>query len=256
LPPPRFKFRVPYGYRALIADEIDSTIEEAKRRAEAGEAGGLWILAHRQTAGRGRRGRAWESRAGNLMVTLLLRPDVPPARAAELSFVAALAVADTLSELGAPSVALKWPNDVLIGDAKAAGILLESSAASGGRLDWLAIGVGINLAWAPEGTPYPATCLAAHRAAPAPEPECALAALAKDWSRHYDNWRMNGFPSIREAWLARARGLGEPILARLGDGDIEGVFVDLDERGALIVETASGRRSIAAGDVFFARTGA
>jgi BirA family biotin operon repressor/biotin-[acetyl-CoA-carboxylase] ligase len=244
---------LPGGYRALVLDEIDSTNEEAKRRAEAGEAGGLWILARRQTAGRGRRGRSWEAALGNLMATLLLRPDVTAARSAELSFVASLAVAETFEALGAPRCALKWPNDVLIGEAKAAGILLEASGAAHGRPDWLAIGFGLNLAWAPAGTPYPATALARHIAAPPPDPESALPVLARGWARHYDTWAREGFAPIRAAWLAGARGLGEPLVARLGTREVSGVFRDLDESGALVLETASGRRVISAGEVLFVR---
>lgn len=237
--------------RILVLDEVDSTNEEAKRRAEAGEAGPLWILARKQTAGRGRRGRSWEGKPGNLMATLLLRPDASPAKAAELSFVAGLAVADTFEMLGATSITLKWPNDVLIGEAKAAGILLESSGATEGRLDWLAIGFGLNLAWAPEGTPYPATSLATATAVPPPEPEAVLGVLAAAFARRYETWEREGFAAVRAAWLARARGRGGRLVARLGREEIEGVFLDLDETGALILETAAGRRAISAGEVFF-----
>jgi BirA family biotin operon repressor/biotin-[acetyl-CoA-carboxylase] ligase len=244
---------LPSGYRALLLDEVDSTNEEAKRCAEAGEAGALWILARRQTAGRGRRGRSWESRPGNLLATLLLRPDVTAARSAELSFVASLATAETFEALGAPKCALKWPNDVLIGEAKAAGILLESSGAAADRPDWLAVGFGLNLASAPEGTPYPATALARHIAAPPPEPERILPILAREWTRQYDTWERQGFAPIRAAWLARAPGLGEPLVVRLGTREVSGVFADLDENGALVLETASGRQVVSAGEVFFAR---
>jgi BirA family biotin operon repressor/biotin-[acetyl-CoA-carboxylase] ligase len=242
------------GYRALVLGEVDSTNAEAKRRAEEGEAGGLWILARRQTAGRGRRGRAWASKPGNLMATLLLRPEVTAARSAELSFVASLAVAETFEALGASKCALKWPNDVLIQDAKAAGILLESSGTAGGSPDWLAVGFGLNLAWAPADTPYPATALASHIDGLPPDPETVLPILARAWVRRYDTWAREGFAPIRAAWLERARGLGEPLVARLGTREVSGVFRDLDENGALVLETASGRRVISAGEVFFARS--
>ncbi len=244
---------LPAGHRVVLFDEIDSTNEEAKRRAEAGEAGSLWILAHRQTAGRGRRGRGWESKPGNLMTTLLLRPAASPAKAAELSFVAGLAVAEAFEMLVATNIALKWPNDVLIGEAKAAGILLESSGASEGRLDWLALGFGLNLAWAPEGTPYPATSLAAATGTAPPGPEAVLGVLAEAFARQYETWERGGFAPIRAAWLARARGRGERIVARLANAEIEGVFADLDDSGAMILETATGRRAISAGEVFFVR---
>ena len=241
------------GYRTIAFEAIDSTNEEAKRRAEAGEAGPLWILARRQTAGRGRRGRGWESKPGNLMATLLLRPNVSPAKAAELSFVAGLAVAEAFETLGATNVALKWPNDVLIGEGKSAGILLESSGAHEGRIDWLALGFGLNLAASPEGTPYPTTSLAAATGAAPPAPEAALSVLAEAFARRYDTWEREGFAPVRAAWLARARGRGERLVARLANAEIEGVFVDLNETGALILETAAGRRTISAGEVFFVR---
>lgn len=240
-------------HKYVVLDEIDSTNEEAKRLAEAGEAGPLWILARTQTAGRGRRGREWDSKPGNLMTTLLLRPNVSPAKAAELSFVAGLAVADAFEMLGARNIALKWPNDVLIGDAKASGILLESSGASEGRLDWLAVGFGLNLAWAPEGTPYAATSLAAATGVAPPAPVAALGMLAGAFARQYETWGEGGFAPIRALWLARAKGRGERIVARLANAEIEGVFMDLDETGALILETAAGRRAISAGEVFFVR---
>ena len=130
-------------------EELDSTNSEARRRAEAGEQGPLWISADRQTAGRGRRGRAWTSGEGNLAATLLLRPGTPAPVTGQLSFVAALATAEMAAQF-APQAAItvKWPNDVLGAGKKLAGILLEGGA------DWLAIGVGVNLTSFPEGTKF------------------------------------------------------------------------------------------------------
>ncbi|MFZ2469026.1 MAG: biotin--[acetyl-CoA-carboxylase] ligase, partial [Parvibaculum sedimenti] len=156
---------LPTGISLRAFAEIDSTNEEAKRLGEAGEPGPIWITAERQTAGRGRRGREWVSPSGNFMGTLLLRPQANPRKAAELSFVAALAVHDAVDGLLSPALRpdlkLKWPNDLLHGGKKLAGILLESSGIAGGELAWLAIGIGINLAQYPEGVEYPATSLAA-----------------------------------------------------------------------------------------------
>lgn len=241
------------GYRALVLDEIDSTNEEVKRRAEAGEAGGLFILARTQTAGRGRRGRAWVSGKGNLFATLLIRPGVPPQTAAQLSFVAAIAVAETFESLGASAVTVKWPNDVLIGGAKAAGILLESSARSAAEIDWLAVGMGLNLAEAPAGTPYPATSLKAATGRAPPDPADVLPILAAAWARQYEVWKDEGFMTIRAAWLARAEGLGRRITARLEAEEMEGDFVDLSETGELVLETRAGRRRVSAGEIFFVR---
>ena len=234
-------------------DELDSTNAEARRLAEAREAGPLWIAARRQTQGRGRRGRAWETAAGNLAATLLTATDRSPAEAAQLSFVAGLAVADLTSGF-ADDVALKWPNDVLLAGAKLAGILIESGRRAGGGL-WLAIGVGVNLADAPEIPGYPATALARHLrpGVQPPGPEAALEALAAAMARRIAEWSGRGFEPVRRAWLQRAFGLGQACVARLGDGAaLEGVAEGLDEDGALVLRLASGElRRITAGDVFF-----
>ncbi len=247
---------LPAGVSLRAFAEIDSTNEEAKRLGEAGEAGPLWITAERQTAGRGRRGREWVSPSGNFMGTLLLHPQATPRKAAELSFVAALAVHDAVDGLLPPGLRaglkLKWPNDLLHDGKKLAGILLESSGIAGGEIAWLAIGIGINLAQFPEGVEYPATSLAALGVADV-TPEDALERLAAAFDRRLQQWRdVQGFAAIREAWLARAAGLGGPITVRLADETFDGVFVGLAPDGALEVRTATGEmRQISAGDVFF-----
>jgi BirA family biotin operon repressor/biotin-[acetyl-CoA-carboxylase] ligase len=226
-------------------EELDSTNSEARRLAEKGEPGPLWISTARQTAGRGRRGRAWDAAPGNLAATLLIRPNAPQAAIGQLSFVAALAAAETASHF-APTAAIsvKWPNDVLAEGKKLAGILLE------GEADWLAIGVGINLASFPEGTEFPATALAQLGIAP-PSSEEALTVLAARFAHWYDGWMKTGFDTIREAWLARAAGLGKPIRARLPNETREGVFEGIDQSGALLLNEQGRLRPIAAGEVFF-----
>jgi BirA family biotin operon repressor/biotin-[acetyl-CoA-carboxylase] ligase len=235
----------------LKYETLDSTNEEARRLAEAGEAGPLWIAAREQTTGRGRRGREWVSQRGNLFATLLLRPQRPPDQCAQLSFVVALAVGDVVAGF-APSawVALKWPNDVLLDNKKVAGMLLESSGAKA-RVDWLAVGIGINLANFPDGVEIPATSLAAVTGR-APDAEDALSRLAARWDAWYEAWMNSGFAPIRDAWLARASGLGERVNARLAGREVQGVFEGLAEDGALIVREGNGKQTrIAAGEVFF-----
>jgi BirA family biotin operon repressor/biotin-[acetyl-CoA-carboxylase] ligase len=236
----------------LAFDEIDSTNAEARRRADAGEGGPLWITALRQTAGRGRRGRSWDTGAGNLAATLLITTDLPPAEAAQISFVAALAVADLArSFLPADIVKLKWPNDVQLGGRKAAGILVESGRRPDGRL-WLATGVGVNLAHAPEGTERPATSFALHGATPPPTPAQALARLSEVFAGWLSAWAAHGFATIAEAWTVRAQGLGQPCVAHLGTETVHGVAEGLDVDGALRLRLADGSiRRITAGDVFF-----
>ncbi|MGE5564775.1 MAG: biotin--[acetyl-CoA-carboxylase] ligase [Parcubacteria group bacterium] len=233
-------------------DEIDSTNAEARRRAEAGAPGPLWITAARQTAGRGRRGRAWETGEGNLAATLLFTTSKPPAEAAQVSFVAALAVADLASAyVPASLVSLKWPNDPLIAGKKASGILVESGPSPNGGL-WIAVGIGVNLASAPTAAERPATTFAAHMTAPPPKPLEALTQLAEAFERWRSLWDSAGFPAIADAWTARAHGLGEACTVRLGSETVEGVAEGLDPDGALRLRLADGRlRRITAGDVFF-----
>lgn len=236
----------------VVLDEIDSTNAEARRRAEAGERGPLWLLALRQTAGRGRRGRAWETGQGNLAATLLITTDRPPAEAAQLSFVAALAVAEMADAFVPPSlVRLKWPNDPLLAGRKLGGILLESGPAPGGG-QWMAIGIGVNLVTPPNAAEWPATALAERMLGPPPEPVVAIELLAAAFERWRRRWAAEGFAAVAEAWMARAQGIGEFCVARLGNETVEGVAEGLDTDGALRLRLADGRlRRITAGDVFF-----
>jgi len=236
--------------RIEVFDALDSTNEEAKRRALAGEASPLWIVARAQTAGRGRRGRTWTSAEGNLFTTGLFRLDASPARAAQLSFAAALAVADlAASAIASDLVKLKWPNDVLVDGRKLCGILLESGAHRDGGL-WLAVGIGVNLAHHPDDSERPSTDLSVYGGALAPEEAVErLSARFEHWRRV---WARDGFAPIREAWLSRAWGLGERCTARLEGETIEGVFADLAEDGSLRLDLNDGRRRlVSAGDVFF-----
>jgi BirA family biotin operon repressor/biotin-[acetyl-CoA-carboxylase] ligase len=233
---------------------LDSTNAEAKRLAEAGERGPLWIMAERQTSGRGRRGRAWSSGAGDLSATLLFACERPPAEAAQLGFVAALAVAETFDAF-VPSalVAIKWPNDVLIDGRKAAGILVESGPHRGGGL-WVAAGCGLNLAQSPQDVERPATSAAEHLGGgltATPGPDTALAVLARAFDERLEAWETYGFGAIADAWTARAAGLNRPCVARLDGETIEGVAEGLEPDGALRLRLASGAiRRITAGDVF------
>ena len=233
-------------------EEIDSTSAEARRRAEAGVADPVWISAGRQTQGRGRRGRAWESPVGNLAATFLTLTDLPPAEAAQISFVAALAVFDVLAAyIGPNMVRVKWPNDLMIGDEKVSGILVESGRAPDDRL-WLAVGVGVNLAHPPEVSERPATALALHMEGAPPQPQRALQRLAAALDEWMAVWREVGFPVIATAWSERAYGLGSACTARLPNETVAGTAEGLDADGALRLRLGDGTvRRITAGDVFF-----
>lgn len=244
---------LPSGYSLVAFDEIGSTNDEAIRLAEAGAAHGTVVTAKRQTAGRGRRGRAWTSPEGNMHLSIVLRPRLTAESAAQLSFVAALAVGETLRGFLPEGVTVrhKWPNDVLVNGAKASGLLLETASANGGAIDWVVLGVGINIAHFPQDTPYPATSLAAQGARGASVDAVTrrfVGGLA-DW---YDRWRTEGFLPVREAWLAKAAGLGEEIEVRLSNETCRGRFDRLDTDGALVLILPSGEtRRITSGDVFF-----
>jgi BirA family biotin operon repressor/biotin-[acetyl-CoA-carboxylase] ligase len=239
----------------LRFDALGSTNAEARRRAEAGEGGPLWIAADRQTAGRGRRGRNWETGAGNLAATLLLSTDRPPIDAALISFATALAVFDLAADwVPETLLALKWPNDVLLAGRKVSGVLIESGRGADGRL-WLAVGVGVNLKTPPEAPERPAAALAEHlradRASP-PTPEAALDRLDAALRRWLAVWDEEGAAALLSAWRSRAGGMGAPCAVRLDQEQIDGIAEGLDPDGALRLRLPDGTiRRITAGDVFF-----
>jgi BirA family biotin operon repressor/biotin-[acetyl-CoA-carboxylase] ligase len=249
------RLTLPPGTALSWFESIDSTNEEARRQAAAGARGPLWIVAERQTAGRGRRGRSWESASGNLMATYLFTPKLSPEAAAQLSFAAALSVLDVIDAAAPGLASVKWPNDVLIRGRKVAGILLESETSGQGGLAWLAIGIGINLAHHPEGIPLPATSLAAEGvSSPALGP--AVERLAAALSHWIGVHAQSGFAPLREAWLARGPAPGTALRAQSGDETREGFFAGLDEQGALLLADEYGALTkIGAGEVFFAAPG-
>lgn len=239
-------------FEVIVFDEIDSTNAEAARRAARGETWPVCLVGLRQTAGRGRRGRAWETQGGNLAATFLLASDRPLADLAQLSFVAALAAADVLDVyVPAAIVTLKWPNDPMVAGLKAGGILLESGPLPGGA-HWVAVGVGLNLAHSPANAERPATHLAAHRGGRAPEVMEAAGLLRDAFQRWSTVWETRGFTPVADAWTTRAHGLGQPCVARLVNETVEGIAEGLDPDGALRLRLPDGMlRRITAGDVFF-----
>jgi BirA family biotin operon repressor/biotin-[acetyl-CoA-carboxylase] ligase len=237
--------------RIIGCDSLGSTNAEALSRARAGERGPLWICARRQSAGRGRRGRTWVSKPGNLYATLLVMNPGPPERAAELSFVAGLAARDAVAQIApalASALTLKWPNDLLLRGAKLGGILIEGEGTPRGLA--VAIGIGINCSHHPADTEFPATDLAI--AGVHVTPEDLLAALAAAMPVRMSQWnRGQGFSSIRSDWLAHAAGIGAETRVRLADRDLTGRFEALDEKGRLLLRLTGGRiETITAGDVF------
>lgn len=246
--------RLPPAYLLVTRETVDSTNEEAKRLAREGAEDGTLVWARSQTAGRGRGGRSWASPPGNLYFSLVLRPGCAPARAAELAFVAALGVGNALGSVLPPlsEVRYKWPNDVLLNERKVAGILLETESAAGGELDWLVLGIGINLASHPEDTDYPATDLEYETGVKQDPPE-VLAAFARHFLVWVNRWLDEGFAPVRLAWKAQAMGIGARVRVRLPKETLRGKFVDLEPDGRLVLDLGrkGGVRRISAGDVFF-----
>ncbi len=237
----------PAGYGLIRLAEVDSTLDEARRRLPQ-ISGPTWIIAERQTKARGRRGRAWLQPQGNLAATLVLPAPGAPEQAALRSFVCALALSDVLAGLGVQSQ-LKWPNDVLLGGGKLAGILLEGLP--GGALS---IGIGVNLAEAPGAGAVEADALAPVALASQGllvTPEDFLTLLAGAYGAREASFATYGFAPIRAAWLARAARLGEVIRVRLAKETFAGTFKDVDGQGHLVLSTPRGTRRVAAGEVFF-----
>jgi BirA family biotin operon repressor/biotin-[acetyl-CoA-carboxylase] ligase len=240
------------GVRLIVHDSVGSTNAEALLQARLGERGPLWVTAAEQTAGRGRRGRPFVSERGNLYASLLLTDPSPADRAAELSFVAALALHDAVCELAATPasrIRFKWPNDLICDGAKFAGILVEGESASGRPLAAV-VGIGVNCAHHPAGMAYPATDLAA--AGVAASPENLFRSLSRTMLLRLAEWdRGRGFAAIRSAWLARAMGLGDVIRVSLPDRELQGRFETLDDAGRLLLRQQNGAlEAITAGDIF------
>jgi len=221
-------------------DEIDSTNEEARRRAIAGNFGPAWLVARSQSAGRGRLGRQWDSPEGNLFATALLSYPGNPAQAALASFAAGLAVIDAARIVGAETAALrlKWPNDVLADGAKLSGILIETGSA--GSMLWMAAGFGVNVKTAPVVPGRATACVANLPGGEGVTADRFLGALDIAFRARLSRLVAEGFQPTRADWLAKAAYLGEQVSVPQGADRIEGVMKDLDDDGALVIQTASG----------------
>lgn len=238
------------GIRILRYGELGSTNEQAKTLIEAGVSERLVISSDHQTDARGRNGRQWQSLRGNLSCSIVVCPRVPPARLSDLSFVAAVAVQRCIKKLiPSQSVKIKWPNDILVEGAKISGILLEVAHAVGSKHPSVIVGIGVNIALAPDNLKYRAICLR--------DLDCEVSDdafffnLIDQFLQLENKWLLYGLGSILAEWLDHAFGLGEKILVRTGERELEGVFENLDERGALLLRGADGKvDKISAGDIF------
>lgn len=246
--------KLPSGYRLLRMETVDSTNAEARRRAKAGEPGPLWIWSARQSQGRGRGGREWISRPGNLFASLLIGVNAPQRVAGQIALLAGIVAYDTIAKLiayeGRSELLLKWPNDILLSGEKLAGVLLENVGNTVENRSVVVIGTGINLASHPEDLPQPAISLGAYDIMVTPGDALeVLAATTHEWLARWGEGSC--FPTIRRAWLDRAGPAGRPLRVKVEGEETEGVYGGLDADGALRLMTPDGEYRIAAGDVFF-----
>jgi len=238
----------PPGWRLRIEDSVPSTSDLVQRLALSGEPEGLAILARQQSGGRGREGRLWSSPPGNLYFSLLLRPGGPVRDAGRWALVAGLTMIEGLASFAADPAALrlKWPNDVLLGDAKLAGVLCESAATAEGELDWFIMGIGANLAVPPV---LPDRATAGLGAIPPEQVACAMLAALERWRAL---WGAEGFGAIRTAWMARGPAMQTPLTLR---GGRSGHYAGLAEDGSLLLAAEGQVRAVATGEVAYREAG-
>ncbi|MFQ5937119.1 MAG: biotin--[acetyl-CoA-carboxylase] ligase [Acidiferrobacterales bacterium] len=232
---------IPSLYDLIVYDKVDSVVEEAKRLAARGAEEGTLIWAKEQTAASGRFGRPWISLPGNLHCALILRIEEPAAVVAQLSFVAAVSLAAAISNLSLPLIELRyrWPNDVLLYDAKVAGISLTAPSAQEATYEWLVLGTNVNIESAPENLEPCVTSLRGEGASET-KPDELLEVFTRHFLSWINRWAEEGFAALHKAWSIRPHGIGETITVRLAAETLEGRFAELDEEGALVMEMATG----------------
>ncbi len=227
--------------------QIGSTMEQAHELAEQGAPEGTLIFAGRQTQGRGRLGRVWESPEGGAYLSILLRPQRPAIDIPQLSLVAGLAVVEGIRKLVPVHPSIRWPNDILVNHQKLAGILVE------GRAGAVIVGIGVNVATAPSELPDTAVSLSA-LVTRCPHPHQVTGALWRRFSAWYDIWTKQGFAPVREALRPWMGLFGQVVYLTAGTQTFEGTATDLDEHGRLVVRLDSGiLRSFDVGEVTLLR---
>lgn len=244
---------LPPAYVLATRDRIDSAIEEAKRLASAGAEEGTLVWAKEQVSGRGRFGRPWISPPGNLYCALVLRPEEPPSVATQVNYVAAVSLAAAIAGLVSPMVDLRyrWPNDILLYDAKVASILLEApTTRAEDSYDWLVLGVAVNVNSHPGDLEAPVTSMRMDGYS-----EASATDVLEQFSRYFlswiNRWADDGFAPVRKAWIQRVNGIGQPFEVSLKTGTVKGRFADLDDMGALIMELPTeGSRKITVAEFF------
>ncbi len=243
---------MPNGIEARFFTECDSTNRAANNLALSKYSAPVWFVAGQQTNGRGRQDRKWASPIGNVYASLLFRPRLKVQHAGALPFITALAARSTFVDLGMEEAAVKckWPNDILLNDKKACGILIESSASSDGYLDHVIIGIGMNLLHSPDDAAYGATSIyeeTVHK----PSVKQAVSILAKQVQTRIDAWKVDDFAPIKEEWTKHAWGLDKMRQIRTVKETFEATLLGLDDQGGLKVRLENGEeRVIYTADVF------
>jgi len=247
---------VPHGVEAHFYSECDSTNKVAANYIRLGLPSPLWIIAGTQSGGRGRRGRTWVSEPGNLYASLVFKPTLHPKDLSALPYVVALAVRDTLIEFGLPpiEVTCKWPNDILVNGRKLSGILIESSAKSVSELEYVIVGIGINLLHSPEETAFEATSLRAQLGQEIAVID-AVQTLASKMKNRLEAWTVADFEPIRDEWMSCAWGLGQIRRIYTATEAFDAKLIGLDDQGGLqVVQENGDKRLIVAADIFPADT--
>lgn len=241
------KADLPADCHLMSFDSLGSTNEEAKRLASEGAKSGTVIWAREQKLGRGRYGRSWHSPNGNLYLSIIQRPTCIPSDATQLGFVTGVALAETLLSITNISITLKWPNDILANGKKASGILLESSIDTNKGLEWLIIGVGLNVKIFPRDIDNSTSLLQEGAKVTV---EHALITFLHYFFNNVEKWSNNGFDPIRERWLSLSLNKGAAIKVRLPGNVIFGTFMGIDSRGSLLIETNGEINKVDVGDIF------
>ena len=237
------------AWRVARFATVDSTNSEARRAAEAGDPGRLWVVAEEQTAGSGRRGRSWASPRGNLHASALLIDPCPSALAPQLGFVAGLALARAAQDAGAADFGVKWPNDLVSRGGKCAGLLVEGAKLADGRVACI-VGIGVNCAQAPEGFPYPTARLVRRDGEPI-QADALLERLVERFDEALRQWdRGREFGLVRSAWLNRAVGVGGEVTIESGARRRKGVFEGIDNGGRLLFRSDAGVENVEAADLW------
>ena len=242
----------PSRHRIIELSETGSTNADAMRLALSGEVLPIWVIAERQSAGRGRAGRAWVSEVGNLYASLALTADAPRQKAGELSLVAGIALVEAIRAISPLAqtcgLRLKWPNDLLVGPAKAGGILVETMTARGEPGFLAVLGFGLNIAACPAELGRATASLAQNGIVTSPgEVIAALADQCEAWITIWNNGQ--GFDCVRDAWMERAGAIGEAIIIQTTSGPVSGTYQGLAPSGALLAEVAGRTETITYGDV-------